>query len=107
MALWWWGHAVVAAIACSAASGVFVLQRCPPRVSDTLHRLERGLGRGVGIVVGWVLLIPLYLLFFWPFRLLRGRSRDPLRRARLPETSTYWSKRPDQGSENGNYARQF
>ncbi|MBX3273845.1 MAG: hypothetical protein KF729_26510 [Sandaracinaceae bacterium] len=60
-------------------------------------RLDRGVaaaGRAIGTALTWLLLTPVYFLFFAPFGwLLRRGPRDRLRRAYAPDAPTYWQKR--------------
>jgi hypothetical protein len=63
--------------------------------SRSLHvAIERGLqalGRGTGTLLGWVLLVPVFYLFFAPFgRLLRRGRRDRLQRRFDPDAESYW-----------------
>jgi len=63
-----------------------------------LHRaLQRGgawLGRIVGQALTWLLLVPLFYLFFPPARLLLWlRGKDPLRRRWAPSAASYWTAR--------------
>lgn len=59
--------------------------------------LERGLGRAARVVgrgLTWLLLTPIYLLFFTPFRLLlRRRARDRLARRFPGGLPSYWVTR--------------
>jgi len=53
-------------------------------------------GRWVGRLVGWVLLTPVYLFFFVPFRVLfRSGARDAMKRRIDPRASTYWTTRQE------------
>jgi hypothetical protein len=49
------------------------------------------LGRRTGTLLGWVLLVPVFYLFFAPFgRLLRRGRRDRLQRRFEPDAPSYW-----------------
>ena len=67
----------------------------PTGVYAGLERLFRATARTVGHAMTWVVLLPLFYLFFAPFGvLLRRRRRDQLRRFFEPEASTYWEDHP-------------
>jgi hypothetical protein len=53
--------------------------------------MARAIGRRIGRALTWLLLVPLFYLFFLPFGLLfrRGR-RDRLKRYFDREATTYW-----------------
>jgi len=59
-----------------------------------LDRVVLGASRVVGAVLTWVLLTPVYYLFFAPFGALfrRGR-RDKLQRALEKDRASYWRER--------------
>lgn len=66
------------------------------------------LSRGVGRVLGYVLLVPLFFLFFTLFgRLFRGGRKDRLERWFDRDTSSYWKPRPDGDRTLADYERQF
>ena len=63
----------------------------PTGVYAGLQRLFDAMGRALGSAVTWLVMLPLFGLFFVPFRMLlrRGR-RDRLRRYFEPEAASYW-----------------
>jgi hypothetical protein len=73
--------------------------------------LERVLSRftaGVGAVLTFVLLVPLYLLFFTPFGwLFRSGSRDRMTPRLDPAAATYWSPRKPLPAGTEPLKRQF
>jgi hypothetical protein len=65
-------------------------------------------GRAVGRLLAWVLLVPVFLVFFWGFgRWRRGGRRDALQRWVDPQASSYWRPRPVRGTGIAPYQRQF
>ncbi len=64
-------------------------------------------GRIVGTVMAWLLLLPVYYLFFTPFRILfRGGKKDAMTRWLDPNAETYWVTREGESSKES-YERQF
>ncbi|GEM_PF-3370296 len=62
---------------------------------------------GIGWLMSWILLAPLYAVFFCPahfFRALRGK--DALQRKLDPEADSYWNEREKISADNY-YSRQF
>jgi hypothetical protein len=52
-------------------------------------------GSLVGTAVAWLLLAPVFYLFFLPFRVLARRGKnDRLQRRFVPDAKSYWTKRP-------------
>ena len=63
----------------------------PTGLYRLVERLLAALGLWTGRAINWILLVPLFYLFFLPFGLLFRRNRsDRLRRYTDPEASTYW-----------------
>ena len=59
-----------------------------------LDRAVTKAGELVGTVLTWLLLAPVYYLFFTPFGLLFKRgARDPMKRTLSKDAETYWQKR--------------
>ena len=95
------GSIWVAFVAWGLSGLVLLLALASPLgIYRRLDNLTRAIGRGVGTFLSWVLLAPVFYLFFTPFGLLfrRGR-RDTLARRFDPRTTTYW-KRLD-GKQSG------
>ena len=66
------------------------------------------LARGVGVVVGWIVLLPVFVLFFVPFgRLFRRGERDTLKRQLDPARPTYWHERAPDADLLARLPRQF
>ncbi len=56
--------------------------------------------RGVGTLLTYLLLVPIYFLLITPFGLLMRRgSRDPLHRTWSAQTASFWTNRPDTAPE--------
>ena len=72
------------------ASGLFV-----PPVFAAIERFGRGLGKGVGVLLTWGLLVPFYYLCFGALRLAQKiGGKDPLCRKFPSDEPTYWTPRP-------------
>lgn len=93
--LMWLDRPMLAAVALTLAMVTLVLAILSPGVGYA--RMERVVDRvasGVGAVVAFVLLAPVYFLFFVPFRMIARRGqRDRLRRRFERDRQTYWIRR--------------
>ena len=73
--------------------------------------IERGfatLGRWTGLALGWILLTPVFYLFFAPFgKLLRRGRRDRLQRRLDPDATSYWEPHEGMRVASDSYLRQF
>jgi len=79
----------------------------PTGLYQKLKSALDGFGVLVGRVVSWVLLVPVYWLFFTPFHFLFRRGRkDSMTRWLDPDASTYWVTR-DSDPPKESYERQF
>ena len=101
------GHHLFPLILWGIAAAVLVLGLFLPRAYRPVHAFGRGLGRFVGKVLMYVLLVPFYYLFFTPVAvLLRLQGRDPLHRGFRDPRHTYWIARgPKERGDNA--SRQF
>lgn len=101
------GHHLFPLILWIVAGLVLVLGLFLPRAYRPVHAFGRSLGRFVGRLLVYVLLVPFYFLFFTPAALwLRLRGRDPLHRSFRDPRHTYWIARgPRERGDNA--SRQF
>lgn len=80
----------------------------PQRAYAAIGRGVAAFSRGVGRVLGYVLLVPLFFLFFTLFgRLFRRGRRDRLERFFEPGAASYWKRRRDGRRTLADYERQF
>lgn len=88
-------------VAASIAGGIGTLTlilalASPLGAYAKLDRVVTRAGELVGTVFTWVLLAPVFYLFFTPFGFLfRRGARDPMKRRFEPSAPTYWKKRAD------------
>lgn len=90
--LLWLGVRILASVMLGAAAIVLLAALTSPRgLYAVLDRMARAIGRRIGRALTWLLLVPLFYLFFLPFGLLfrRGR-RDRLKRYFDSQAPTYW-----------------
>jgi hypothetical protein len=83
-------------------SGLFI-----PPVFNRIEQFGRWFGKGVGIAITWILLMPVFYLLFVPGRLiLMVRGIDPMCRKFPTAAPTYWvPRKPVTNLEE--YKRQF
>jgi hypothetical protein len=89
---------IVASIAVGIGTLTLVLALASPGGAyAALSRVVDRLGALIGALLTWVLLTPVFFLFFVPFGMLMRRgARDRLRRRFERERASYWTKRaPD------------
>jgi hypothetical protein len=103
------GQRTLAMIAGSLATLSFLLAMISP--AGLYTRLRSGvaqLGVWIGIALSWILLVPLFYLFFLPFGLLLRRgARDSMERNLDSTAMSYWKKRKEVTSVRSGYERQF
>lgn len=90
--LLWLGLRTVGLVMLGAAAIVLLAALASPRgLYAILDGMTRAIGRRIGRALTWLLLVPLFYLFFLPFGLLfrRGR-RDRLKRSFDKDATTYW-----------------
>jgi hypothetical protein len=90
--LLWLGVRIVASVMLGAAAIVLLAALTSPRgLYPVLDRMARAIGRRIGRALTWLLLVPLFYLFFLPFGLLFRRGRgDRLKRYFDTQAPTYW-----------------
>jgi hypothetical protein len=101
------GHHFVARIVWGLGGLFLLLGLLLPAAYLPVHRFGRWLGRVVGVLLVYLLLVPFFLLFFFPVSLiLRLQGRDPMSRRMRPAGLTYWLPRL-RHSDASHYERQF
>lgn len=94
--LWRLGHAHLAAVTWSIATVLGSLALASPgRAYAAVDRAVEKLASGVGVVVGWLVLVPVFYVVFVPFGLIARRgAADAMQRRYDPTATSYWRKRP-------------
>lgn len=87
--------------------GLALLMIVFPPVFATLQRFGKQLGKWVGAILTWGLLVPFFYLCFVPMRLIQMLGgRDPLHRKFPTDEPTYWiPRKPVQ--DVSRYGKQF
>lgn len=96
------GLAVWILAAIVLVSGFFI-----PPVFKAIERFGQALGRWVGALLTWGLLVPFFYLFFLPANLvMKIRGKDPLCRRCPSNEPTYWTPRKPV-TDAAQYRKQF
>jgi sulfite exporter TauE/SafE len=92
---YWWQHVIVATIVAGIGTLVLLLAVTSPLGAfAAIERAMARFGQWVGVVVGWLVLLPLFYLFFFPFgSLFRRGENDRLKRFYQTASDTYWVDR--------------
>jgi hypothetical protein len=103
-----WSRTLGAVVWTIAALTLATALSSPLRAYAAIRRAVGLLATAVGVGMGWLLLTPLYFLFFVPFGLLfRSGRRDRLERWFDPHSPTYWKRRRVETLSASDYERQF
>jgi hypothetical protein len=90
-----WDHRVMPCIIVALAAVTLVGGLFIPPLFRAIERFGQWLGKTVGLVLTWGLLVPFYYLCFVPARIaLKLRGVDPMHRECPTSMSTYWIRRP-------------
>jgi len=95
---------LIASISTSIATCAFFI----PSAHHAIQKSFAWLAHWVGQILAYILLVPLFYLFFVPSRIVRGLlGKDPLhlKLKRAGEETTYWE--PREKVELSQYRRQF
>jgi len=92
LACWWFGSRTIATLAFALASLVLLSALASPTgLYAALQRFFDASGRVIGRAMTWIVMVPIFYLFFVPFgKLLRRGPRDRLHRAFDAQAETYW-----------------
>jgi hypothetical protein len=99
-ALYWFSRPIAAYAVWGVASiSLFLAIVSPLGIYAALERAIQTLSEWVGTALAWILLAPVFFLFFLPFGLLfRRGARDRMKRRFEPDVETYWKKREDRAN---------
>jgi hypothetical protein len=92
LALWLFGARAIASVAFALAGSILVCALASPKgLYAGLQRFFDASGRVIGRAMTWIVMVPIFYLFFLPFgKLMRRGQRDRLHRQFDPEAKTYW-----------------
>jgi hypothetical protein len=103
----WLGHRAMGIAAWSLAGVVLVSGFFVPPVFAAIERFGKSLGKWVGALLTWGLLVPFYYLCFVPLRLAQKMAgKDPLHRQCPTAEPTYWTPRKPV-ADLSQYRKQF
>ncbi|MDH3327703.1 MAG: hypothetical protein OEM01_00540 [Desulfobulbaceae bacterium] len=99
-------HALLALIIASISASVAICAFFIPPAHHAIQKSFAWLAHWVGQLLGYILLVPLFYLFFVPARIVSGLlGKDPLRLKCTGKEKTYWEAR--EKVELSQYRRQF
>jgi hypothetical protein len=101
-----WGRTTIASVVFCVGSVILLAALVSPTgLFAGIEGLFATLGRWTGRLLTWILMLPLFYLFFLPFgALLRRGRRDRLLRFYEREANTYWE--PHTGPRAGSSSRE-
>lgn len=103
----WIGHQTFGLVIWALAAVVLILGLAAPKAYRPIHRFGQFLGKAVGGLLTWLLLVPLFFLVFFPGAIvLKLTGRDPMSLRRKDDRYTCWIPRR-RAIPNSNYVRQF
>lgn len=106
---WFFGRETMASVVAGITGLSFLLAMfSPARGYTALQRALERFGHYLGLILSWLLLVPLFYLFFLPFGLLfRRGSKDPMQRRWSQGSESYWVKRDGKAPTLDDFRRQF
>lgn len=104
---WWLEHRTMGIVAWALAGIVLVSGLFIPPLFAAIEGFGKRLGKWVGAVLTWGLLVPFYYLCFFPLHLIQKcQGKDPLQRRLHAGEPTYWTPRKPVGNI-AQYRKQF
>lgn len=109
LGLRWFGlEAAGLAALCAAALLLTAALLSPRGVYALVSRAVSALGTRIGRGVTWLLLVPLFYVFFAPYgALLRRGARDRLKRRLEPDAASYWEPIEGPTAASASYETQW
>lgn len=103
----WLGHRTMGIVAWALAGLVLFSGLFLPSLFAAIERFGQRLGKWVGAILTWGLLVPFYYLGFYPLHLaLKLQGKDPLQRRLHAGEPTYWTPRKPV-ADAAQYRKQF
>ena len=104
---WKLAHHAMGLAVWALAAIVLVSGFCIPPVFAAIERFGQALGRWVGAILSWGLLVPFYYLAFFPANVvMKFQGKDPLHRQFPSQEPTYWTPRKPV-TDAAQYRKQF
>ncbi len=98
---------VASMVLCGVSAVVLISGLFIPPVFCRIEQFGRWFGKWVGMIITWVLMVPVFYLVFLPGRLiLKARGIDPMCRKFPTDLKTYWVPRKPVTNLD-DYKRQF
>ena len=105
--LYFYDHLVIATLAFSISTFVFVASRFFPSLYFAIERIFQKLSVVVGTALTWICLVPFFYICFCIGRVSQLlKKKDPMQRALEPEAKSYWQSCKESASVE-QYKRQF
>lgn len=99
-------HALLALIVASISVSIAICTFFIPPAHRAIQKSFEWLAHWVGQLLAYILLVPLFYLFFVPTRIVRGlMGKDPLHLKHTGNETTYWE--PREKVKLSQYRRQF
>lgn len=107
--LYFWGRTTVATVVFSVAAIVGLSALVSPTgLFRAIEALFAALGAATGRALTWIVVVPLFYVFFLPFgALMRRGRRDRLQRFYEQDASSYWEPHAGVRAASGSRERQY
>ncbi len=103
-----WSTTIATVVFCVAGVVLFSALVSPTGLYVGVQGLFRTLGRWTGTALTWILLVPVFYLFFLPFgALLRRGRRDRLKRYYERDAESYWEPHEGPTAASDSCERQY
>jgi hypothetical protein len=91
----WRGHKGMAIFLLAMGAFLFISGLFIPWLFLAVEKFGKKFGQWVGVALTWILLVPTFIIIFFPGRLILWLTRrDPMRRQFPSREETYWVPRP-------------
>ena len=105
LAFYWMGYPTVALVLIAIAAVLGIGTMVSPRFERAVHRLAAWLSVTAGALLGWLLLMPFYMLLMVPMAMVNRFSGGDRLQLKIDRSATsYWN---DHGPMSGRYERPY